>query len=422
MNYQQVISYLFGLQIFGIKLGLSNISNFLNYLGNPHLKFQSIHVAGTNGKGSVCAMLESILCQGGYKPGLFTSPHLVDFTERVRICGRPIEKEFMVEFVKECKNRIDKHQYTFFEVNTALAFLYFAEKKVDLAVVETGLGGRLDATNVLLPLATVITNIDLEHTDILGKKITRIAAEKGGIIKEKVPVITGVEQSEALKVIQSICQKKDSPLIPVKGNCSWKIKKTSLEKTVLDLRLKNTSFQNLELNLLGAHQVKNAVISLLTVQELQKKSYKISNTAITKGLKNVNWPCRFQIYRNKPLVVLDAAHNPAAAKILRQTFSDLLPDKKIIFIFGVMQDKDYSKILQILSSIAKKIILTQPKNKRSASLSELGKVVRTLKVPYEKIKSVQRAYFQILRKAAVDDIICVTGSHYTLGELLAENK
>lgn len=419
MNYNQAISYLFGLQIFGIKLGLSNIASFLNYLGNLHLKFQSIHVAGTNGKGSVCAMLESVLCQAGYKTGLFTSPHLVDFTERVRICGRPIEKEFIADFVAEFKNRIDKYKYTFFEVNTALAFLYFAEKKVDLAVVETGLGGRLDATNVLFPLATVITNIDLEHTDILGKKITEIAAEKGGIVKEKVPVITGVEQSEALKVIKFISEKKNSPLIPVKGNSSWKIKKTTLEKTVLDLRLKNTSFPNLELDLLGTHQVKNAAISLLTVQELQKRGYRISNTAITKGLKNVNWPCRFQIYRKKPLVILDAAHNPAAARVLKQTFSDLLPDRKVIFIFGVMQDKDYPQILKALSPIAKKILLTQPQIKRAASLAELEKVVKPLKIPYEKIKSVKKAYSQTLKKATTADIICVTGSHYTLGELLA---
>jgi len=422
MNYQQAISYLFGLQIFGIKLGLSNITSFLNYLGNPHLKFQSIHVAGTNGKGSVCAMLEAILCQAGYKTGLFTSPHLVDFTERVRICGKSIEKEFMVEFVKECKDRIDEHKYTFFEVNTALAFLYFAEKRVDLAVVETGLGGRLDATNVLLPLATVITNIDLEHTDILGKKITRIAFEKAGIVKEKVPVITGIEQPQALKVIKSICQKKSSPLITAKGNSSWKIKKTSLEKTIFDLRLKSANLKNIKLNLLGTHQVKNAALSLLTVKELHKQGYQISNAAITKGLKNVHWPCRFQIYRKKPWVILDAAHNPAAAKILRQTFSGLFPNRKVIFIFGVMQDKDYPRILQILSPIAKKIILTQPKNKRSASLSELERVVTSLKIPYEKIQSVKRAYFQTLKKAAVDDIICVTGSHYTLGELLTGNK
>ena len=419
MNYQQAISYLFGLQIFGIKLGLSNISSFLNYLGNPHLKFQSIHVAGTNGKGSVCAMLESILCQAGYKTGLFTSPHLVDFTERVRICGKSIEKQFMVEFVKECKGRIDEHKYTFFEVNTALAFLYFAEKRVDLAVVETGLGGRLDATNVLLPLATVITNIDLEHTDILGKKITRIAFEKAGIVKEKVPVITGIEQPQALKVIKSICQKKSSPLIPVKGNSSWKIKKTSLEKTTFDLRLGNTNFPNLELNLLGTHQVKNAALSLLSVQELQKRSYKISNTAITEGLKKVNWPCRFQIHHKRPWVILDAAHNPAAALILRQTFSGLFPDRKVIFIFGVMQDKDYPRILRVLSPIAKKIILTQPKNKRSASFSELERAVKSLKIPYEKIKSVKQAYAHTLKKVVATDIICVTGSHYTLGELLA---
>lgn len=419
MNYQQAISYLFGLQIFGIKLGLSNITSFLNYLGNPHLKFQSVHVAGTNGKGSVCAMLESVLCQAGYKTGLFTSPHLVDFTERVRICRMPIEKEFTVEFVKECKNRIDRFKYTFFEVNTALAFLYFAEKRVDLAVVETGLGGRLDATNVLFPLATIITNIDLEHTDILGKKITRIAAEKGGIVKENVPVITGIEQTEALEAIKSICQKKDSPLITVKGNSSWKIKRASLEKTDLDLRLRNTNFPNLELNLVGTHQIKNAVISLLAIQELRKKGYSIPPQSIYQGLKNVHWPCRFQIYRKKPFVILDAAHNPAAALILRQTFSDLFPDRKVIFVFGVMQDKDYARILQILSPIAQKIILTQPKNKRAASLSELEKVVKPLKIHYEKIKSVKQAHSHTLKRAAATDIICITGSHYTLGELLA---
>lgn len=419
MNYSQALSYLFSLQIFGIKLGLSNISSFLNYLGNPHFKFQSIHVAGTNGKGSVCAMLESILCLAGYKTGLFTSPHLADFAERVRICGQPIEKQFIVDFVQEFRKRIDQHKYTFFEVNTALAFLYFAQEKIDLAVVETGLGGRLDATNVLIPLVSVITNIDLEHTDILGRKISQISAEKAGIIKESVPVVTGVGQPEALQVIQSICARKNSPLIAVNRNSSGKIKELSLKKTVFDFGSRNANFKYLELNLLGQHQVKNAMLSLLTVGELRKKGLIIPLNAIQQGLRKVNWPCRFQIYRKRPLVILDAAHNPAAAKVLRQTFSDLLPGKKVTFIFGVMQDKDYPQILIELSPIAEKLILTQPKIKRAAPISDLEKVVKSLKIPFQIIKPVKKAYFQTLRNSTPNQIICVTGSHYTLGELLA---
>ncbi len=419
MNYNQALSYLFGLQIFGIKLGLTNITNFLNYLGNPQFKFQSLHLAGTNGKGSVCAMLESILCQAGYKTGLFTSPHLADFTERVRICGLPIEEQFIVDFVQELKPRIDRFKYTFFEVNTALAFLYFAQEKVDVAVVETGLGGRLDATNVLIPLVSIITNIDLEHTDILGRKIPQIAAEKAGIIKENVPVVTGIHQSQALKVIQSICSEKNSTLIAVNRNSSWKIRKLSLEKSIFDLRFGKGGLENLELNLAGAHQVKNAAVGLLTIQELQRQGYKISPKSLADGLKKVNWPCRFQVHRQKPLVILDAAHNPAAARVLKQTFLDLLPSRKVTFIFGVMMDKDYPRILKELSPIAKKIILTQPKTKRAASISDLEKVVKSLRIPCQIIKPVKKAYTQTLKNTAPDEIICVTGSHYTLGELLA---
>ncbi len=419
MNYTQALSYLFGLQIFGIKLGLTNITSFLNYLGNPQFKFQSVHVAGTNGKGSVCAMLESVLCQAGYKTGLFTSPHLADFTERVRICGRPIEKQFIVDFVQEFKPRIDRFKYTFFEVNTALALLYFAQEKVDVAVVETGLGGRLDATNVLISLVSVITNIDLEHTDILGRKIPQIASEKAGIIKENVPVVTGVTQPPAIKVIKSICIKKSSPLIVLNQHLATKFKKLSLKKTVCDFSFGTANFKNLELNLLGKHQVKNAALSLLAIQELRRKGLKIPLSAIQHGLRKVNWPCRFQIYHKKPLVVLDAAHNPAAARVLKQTFLDLLPGRKVTFIFGVMMDKDYPQILRELSPIAEKVILTQPKIKRAAPVSELKNEVKSLKIPYQIIRPVKKAYFQTLRNSASNKIICVTGSHYTLGELLA---
>ncbi|MFH0930658.1 MAG: folylpolyglutamate synthase/dihydrofolate synthase family protein, partial [Candidatus Zixiibacteriota bacterium] len=359
MNYQQAVDFLFNLEKFGIKLGLENTLALMHKLGNPHLKFSSLHIAGTNGKGSCCAMLHSSLNQAGYFTGLYTSPHLLNFRERIKVGDSLIEKGFLADFVSELKEEISEKKYTFFEVTTALAFLYFACKKIEVAVVETGLGGRLDSTNILKPEVAIITNIGLEHTDRLGRTLEKIAWEKGGIIKENVPTVTSIEREKPFKVIEALCRKKQSELISVFRDSKCEIKKSSMEGIEFDLHTKKDSYLGIKLNLTGEHQIKNAACAILALERLDPGRFKVDKSAIKTGLADVEWRGRLEVYRKKPLVILDVAHNPDGIRILVETLKKTFPDKKIDFIFGVMEDKDYKKMLQIISRIANELILTQ---------------------------------------------------------------
>jgi len=460
MNYEETLSYLYGLERFGIKLDLSNITSLMDRLGNPQQKFPFIHIAGSNGKGSVAAMLQSILSASGYRTGLYTSPHLVDYRERIKIGDELIDKDFIVDFVNDLKEEIDKNGYTFFEVTTALAFSYFGNKKIDIGVLETGMGGRLDATNIATPLISIITNISLEHTEHLGTILSQIAFEKAGIIKNKVPTITAVDDQEVLQVIKDICVERKSPLsiinpsafisdaklpphaIPLscgeRGNKvrSHKfsricIKKSSAESSVGDedirihkLLLDQTVFdfgpyKNLKLNLSGRHQVTNAGLSIFAIEKLKEMGWKINRKAIRDGLKNVNWRGRLEVARHNPLTLLDVAHNPAGIKTLIEALEEFFPEKKIIFIFGVMADKDYPLMLKEICGKAKFILLTKPDYKRAADPELLEKVLIEENAPYEILPQIKQAYIFALKNAKSDDVICITGSHFTVGEFLS---
>ena len=418
MNYQQTLSYIYNLERFGIKLGLKNIADFLQDIENPHLNFPSIHIAGTNGKGSTAAILESILCSAGYRVGLYTSPHLVDFRERIRICGKEIDQNSVVQFVNQQKSKIDKNGYTFFEVITALAFDYFAKKKIDIAVLETGLGGRLDATNVVMPEVSIITDIGLEHTDILGKTICQIAFEKGGIVKKGVPIVSGVKDKKAVKVLKNICNKKGADFIDIHKENNWKIKNMDLKGMRFDLKTKSNQYKNLKINLIGEHQVQNAVVALSAIEILKQKGWKISQKNIYQSLNKVNWRARFEIFGKNPLVILDVAHNPDGIGVLIDTFTRLFGKKKIIFIFGVLEDKDYKGMLKALSSKAKFLILTKPDYGRAQSLDKLDKEATKLEIPHKSIPKVRDACIFGFKMASKKDVLCITGSHFTIGEFL----
>jgi dihydrofolate synthase/folylpolyglutamate synthase len=415
MNYEETLFYLFDLERFGIKLDLSNITSLMNRLGNPHLTFLSFHIAGSNGKGSVAAMVKSILSASGYRTGLYTSPHLVDFRERIRIGDELIDKDFIVDFVNDLKEEIDKEGYTFFEVTTALAFSYFAKNKVDIAVLETGMGGRLDATNIVTPLISIITNISLEHTEHLGITLPRIAFEKAGIIKTKVPAITAVDDPEVLQVIKNVCAERESPLSIINRNSDVKIHALSINQTVFDFG----PYVNLNLNLGGRHQVTNAGLAIFAVEKLREMGWKIKTKALRSGLKNVNWRGRLEIFRKNPLTLLDVAHNPAGTKTLVDALDELFPQKKIIFIFGVMADKDYPSMLREICRKAKFIVLTKPDYKRAADPELLEKVLIKENTPYEILPQVKQAYIFALKNANSEDVICITGSHFTVGEFLS---
>jgi dihydrofolate synthase/folylpolyglutamate synthase len=422
MNYEETLQYLFNLERFGIKLDLSNIMSILSDLGNPHTRFPSIHVAGTNGKGSVAAMLHSILCETGYKAGLYTSPHLVDFRERIRVRRELMEKDFIIDIVQRLKRDIDKEHFTFFEVTTAMAFDYLALKKVDIAIVETGLGGRLDATNMIKPVISVITNIGREHTKQLGNTIAQIAREKAGIIKQKVPTVTAVTQPQALEAIRSVCAERSSEMIRVQDESTYVISHSSIEGSRFRFSSNSISYEDLELNLAGEHQVANAVTALTAIEKLRQLGWKVEEQAIKTGLKKVDWRARLEVFRKRPLVLLDVAHNPAGMKAMIEALDRLFPDKRIIFVFGVMEDKDHDSMLGEIVKKAKFVVLTKPEYKRAAEPESLTQTVEKKNIPFEIVPQVKQAYLFALKKAKADDIICVTGSHFTVGEFLSTSQ
>lgn len=419
MDYEETLQYLYNLERFGIKLDLSNITLILTRLGNPHLKFPSIHVAGTNGKGSVGAVLHSILCESGYKAGLYTSPHLVDFRERIRVGRELVEKNFIYDFVEGLRKEIDEKHYTFFEVTTAMAFEYLAQKKVDLAIVETGLGGRLDATNMIKPLISIITNIGREHTKQLGNAIAQIAREKAGIVKHGVPTITAVDQPEALEAIRSVCAEKNSEFIHVQDGSGYSVLNSSINGSRFSFFSNSLGYRDLELSLTGEHQVLNAATALVTIQKLGQMGWKVDEPAIRSGLKQVNWRARLEVFRKEPLVLLDVAHNPAGIKAMINALDQFFPEKRIIFVFGVMQDKDHHSMLKEIVRKAKFVVLTKPEYKRAADPQSLKETVETESIPYKIVPQVRQAYLFALKKAEAHDIICITGSHFTAGEFLS---
>ncbi|MGB7063121.1 MAG: folylpolyglutamate synthase/dihydrofolate synthase family protein [Candidatus Zixiibacteriota bacterium] len=419
MNYQETLQYLFNLERFGIKLDLSNITLILTRLGNPQLKFPSIHVAGTNGKGSVAAMLHSILCESGYKAGLYTSPHLIDFRERIRVGRELVEKNFIYDFVEGLRKEIDEKHYTFFEVTTAMAFEYLAQKKVDLAILETGLGGRLDATNMIKPVISIITNIGREHTKQLGNAIGQIAGEKAGIVKPGIPTVTAVSQPEALDAIRSVCAKKNSELIQVQDGSTYTVFDSSVDGSKFTFSSNSANYEDLELNLAGEHQVLNAATALTAIEKLRQLGWRVGEQAIRRGLKKVNWRARLEVFRKKPLVLLDVAHNPPGTTVLIEALDRLFPDSRLIFVFGVMEDKDHGSMLKEICRKAKFMVLTKPDYERAAEPESLKETVEKGSVPYEIIPQVRQAYLFALKKAQSDDIICVTGSHFTAGEFLS---
>jgi dihydrofolate synthase/folylpolyglutamate synthase len=422
MIYQQAVDFLFNLEKFGIKLGLGNTSALMHRFGNPHLKFPSLHIAGTNGKGSCCAMLHSILNRAGYFTGLYTSPHLLDFRERIRAGDSLIEKGFLTDFVSGLKEEILENRYTFFEVTTALAFSYFAYKRIEMAVVETGLGGRLDSTNVLKPEVAIITNVSLEHTDRLGRTLEKIAREKGGIIKENVPTITSIEREKSFKVIEALCRKRQSELIPVLRDSRWEVKRSSIEGIEFNLHTRNDNYSGIKLNLAGEHQIKNAACAISALEKLDPEKFKVDKFAIMAGLADVKWRGRLEVYRKKPLVILDVAHNPDGIRILVEALKNIFPDNKIDFIFGVMEDKDYKKMLQIISRTANELTLTQLQYSKSAKLLAMAKTAQELGLRFRAIPDIKEAYEIALNKAEEGKIICITGSHFTVSEFLSGQK
>jgi dihydrofolate synthase/folylpolyglutamate synthase len=420
MNYNETLDYMFAMEKFGVKLGLTNITKFLSKLGNPHNSFNSIHVAGTNGKGSAVAIMESILSAAGYRVGAYTSPHLVDFRERIKINGRFIDKKYVADFVNDNLKKIKKLQLTYFELVTGMAFSYFKDEKVDIALIETGLGGRLDATNVLNPKVVLITNVATEHTKWLGFKIREIAAEKAGVIKPGVPVVTAAVNFDARKIIRQTCQRSKSNLVSVFDETQWIIKEITRDSTEMDIFTRSNKYYNLRLQLPGRHQLENAVAGLIAIELLEDQvGIKVSSPSVAAGFRNVKWDGRLQRISNSPVIILDVAHNPAALGRIREYFNEFYENNKIITVFGILSDKDYKQMLEELDRIADVIILTRPMTDRAADPEMLAREISRNGFNINVIPMVGDAYRSAKEIARKDDVILVTGSHFTVGEVLS---
>jgi dihydrofolate synthase/folylpolyglutamate synthase len=413
-SYQEGIEYLYNLQKYGIKFGLSKTSNLMKALGNPHRGRKYIHIAGTNGKGSVATFIASILKHAGIKVGLYSSPHLVRFTERFRINNEEISREKTACLIDELKGAVvSDSPPTFFEATTAMAFLYFARENTDIAIMEVGMGGRLDATNIITPLVSVITNISMEHQFFLGSRLLDIAGEKGGIIKEGVDLVTGATQPSVISLFKSICQAKRTSMWRVGKDISYRTTKYGFHYKGIKRR-----FNRLQLGLKGNFQVRNAAVALAAIELLEKQGTRISHGDIQEGLKNSAWPGRMQVVAEDPKVLLDGAHNPAAIRALAKSIRSGFEYRRLILVIGIMADKEIGQMLRGIVPVADYVIYTRPVYSRAADpeilMSEAAPLERPGKVEPLLTKAIEKARDM----ADPEDLIVICGSLFTVGEAL----
>ncbi|TCS76486.1 dihydrofolate synthase/folylpolyglutamate synthase [Effusibacillus lacus] len=407
----------------GIKLGLERMEALLAKLGNPHTRLRFLHVAGTNGKGSTCAYLASIYQAAGYKVGRYTSPYLVHFYDRMSINGVDVTEEQLSGYAEMLKPHIEEIRLTEigepteFEVITLLAILFFLDQEVDLVVWETGLGGRLDATNVVTPLASVITNVGLDHLVHLGPSIEAIAAEKAGIIKPGIPLFTGAVGS-ALEVILNKAGELGVPVRVLDKDFGFVRTHHSLSGQVFDYQSTNTELKNLEIKMLGEHQCKNATLAIGTVLHLSETGVlPVREQALRKGLLRTHWPGRLEIVHGNPLVLLDGAHNPHGTEALAAALADLFGKQKLILVIGILQDKLVPGVLEPVLPFAKTVIVTAPDTPRAASPEDVEMFVRDrVQVPSFRIPCVSDAAAYAMNLAQTNDVVLVTGSLYTISE------
>jgi dihydrofolate synthase / folylpolyglutamate synthase len=414
MDIRSALAKLYSLHQFGIKLGLDSTMQLLEQIGNPHKELKCFHIAGSNGKGSTASFIASILMEMGFKIGLYTSPHFVRFNERIRINGIEISDVYISKFVSELEIYINKHEPTFFELTTALAFKYFEEENVDYAVIETGLGGRLDSTNVINPLASIITSISLEHTNILGDTIEKIAFEKSGIIKNNIPVITGILNSKAETVIRNRAAEFECDYFPSKGF-------VEIKDSQVIVTTRNGQYSLYKTPLPGFHQLLNAALAVKVISEVMELTDQVVLSAgIQNVIENSKIQGRFEIYSNKPKIIFDSAHNPEGIDSFVQEFQkESSSYGRRFLIFGVMKDKDYREMLRLISPLFTKIYLASMDYERGAKYQDLSIAANEMGIAIEEIMDP----FDFIRQFMVTgqkDCLVILGSMYLLGEIKAK--
>lgn len=423
MNYKQAMDYIESTAKFGINKGLDRTKKILELLGNPHRDLKCIHIAGTNGKGSTTVMITQILMESGYKVGMYTSPFIEEFEERIQINNNNIPKEKLCEIVEKVKIAVDKtcelgyDEPTEFEIITAIMFVYFQEEKVDYAVVEVGLGGRKDATNVINPLISIITSISYDHVKILGNTLEEIAYEKAGIIKEKTPVILYPVEDGAKLSIEKVAKEKQSPIIYVRKEDSM-LKEKLYNVPYQEIKVNtNKDTYDIQLSLLGTHQLLNCSVVINAVEELQKIGAHIEKEHIIEGLKKVKWPGRLEMLKSKPMIVIDGAHNIDGITSLKNSINTYFKYNKLILIVGILSDKQVEDMVKVITPEASNIITVTPPSYRAENSSELVQIIKKYNTKCEAIENYKEAYEKALSYAYEDDLVLICGSLYMIGEM-----
>jgi dihydrofolate synthase / folylpolyglutamate synthase len=437
MNYQESVDFIFGHTNNEAVLKLSHVEanydlrrvfQLLERLGNPHTKARSLHITGTNGKGSTSAMLASVLSAAGYRTGLYTSPHLISMRERFTVNGRMITEEEVSGLMTSLKPDIQAvnaeaayGKLTVFEILTVLCFAWFAEQKCDFQVMEVGMGGRFDATNVIQPEVCLLTSISLDHTEVLGDTIAKIAAEKCGIIKHGCVVVSHPQTPEAEEVIAGTCRKEGVPVIKIGRDVTYHSLGFNLHNQSLAVKGRLADY-TIIIPLLGQHQLDNTAAATAALEVLIERGFTISTEAITEGLSKVDFQGRLQIVGQKPFVVLDGGHNPEAAHKLKEALRQYFQPAKSILVIGMSADKDMAGVAKELSQVFDQIIATRAENPRSASPESLAALFITEGKPVSIAESISQALEQATQIAKENDLICVTGSLFVVGEALKNLK
>jgi dihydrofolate synthase/folylpolyglutamate synthase len=421
MKYQEFLDEIFAKTAIDRKLELCHIKGFLNAVGNPEKKLRAVHIAGTNGKGSTAAAVESILCAHNLKVGLNTSPHLVNYQERFRINKKEIPAEKIKNLYEQYRNLHNKYDTTYFEISTSIAFQLFLQKKVDYAVMEVGLGGRLDATVLVNSIITAITNIDYEHTKTLGNTLPKIAIEKAGILKTSVPVVLGKMRPTARNTIIQAAKKKSCPFVDFQKEV--KISNIRLNEYCgvydIDIPKFTISYKNIKSNLVGRHQIDNTALAILIVSALfHNDGIKLNEEKVKTGLNSIIWKGRLQKICDSPKIIIDGAHNPDGIKSLVYNLKRIYKYKKLIAVIGVLYDKDFKSMIKQLSSIVDFFVICKSHSHRAAEIKILSKEVERYKKDYILENDINLALAKAKKFADKDDLICITGSLYTIGEVL----
>ncbi len=428
-RYNLALDYLYSFVDYSLKkadqqaaanFDLERMRQFMAALGSPQDSYPTIHIAGTKGKGSTSALCASVLTASGRKTGLYTSPHLIDFCERFQIDGQPISHDELAALTEEIMPVVASiPRLTTFEITTALGFLYFARQKVDAAVIEVGMGGRLDATNVITPRVAVITSLSYDHTAVLGDTLTKIAGEKAGIIKPGIPVVSSPQKQEALDVLERVSAEKNAPLTVVGREVGFSLQEHSLAGQTFKIQSSVISDRHaiFRIPLLGDYQAMNAVVAYTA---LKQSGFGLSDAEIAKGFVNVRWPCRFEIAsREKPTLIFDSAHNEDSFEKLTAALAEYFPGRKVILIFGVSEDKHIFAMLNAMKGIISRLLVTRADHPRALELEPIIEAARQVSVAYEPAAPVETALARALELAAeTDDVIVSAGSMFVTAEVV----